>query len=99
MKQKNFIIDDSVDIWLLLSTTIKENPLGERYFLDRQEAKEKVRRLGTAADISKPIQIEALMASLQSVLATRERGAAGVIRESACWSGLRAEREGLQWLT
>ena len=56
MKQKNFIIDDSVDIWHLLDTAIKEHPLGERYILDRQEAEEKLRRQGAAAYISKPIE-------------------------------------------
>lgn len=39
---------------------------------DRQEAEEKARRLGAAAYVTKPVQVDALMASLQTVLATRD---------------------------
>ena len=39
---------------------------------DRQEAEEKARRLGAADYVSKPVQVDALMASLQSVLATQD---------------------------
>jgi two-component system cell cycle response regulator DivK len=45
---------------------------------DRQEVEEKARRLGAAAYLSKPIQVDALMESLQSVLATQEGVLAGV---------------------
>lgn len=45
---------------------------------DRQEVEEKARRLGAAAYLSKPIQVDALMESLQSVLATQEGVPAGV---------------------
>ena len=45
---------------------------------DRQEAEEKARRLGAAAYLSKPVQVDALMASLQSVLATQDGAPAGV---------------------
>jgi len=45
---------------------------------DRQEAEEKARRLGAAAYLSKPVQVDALMASLQSVLATQEGVPVGV---------------------
>lgn len=44
---------------------------------DRQEAEEKARKLGAAAYVQKPVQVEALMASLQSVLATRDSVQAG----------------------
>lgn len=47
---------------------------------DRQEAEEKARRLGAAAYVTKPIQVDALMASLQSVLATQDGVLAGVTR-------------------
>ena len=47
---------------------------------DRQEAEEKARRLGAAAYVTKPIQVDALMASLQSVLATQDGIPAGVTR-------------------
>ena len=47
---------------------------------DRQEAEEKVRRLGAAAYVTKPVQVDALMASLQSVLATQDGVPAGVTR-------------------
>jgi CheY-like chemotaxis protein len=46
----------------------------------RQEAEEKARRLGAAAYVSKPIQVDALMASLRTVLATRDGVPAGVTR-------------------
>jgi DNA-binding response OmpR family regulator len=39
---------------------------------DRQEAEEKARRLGAADYLSKPVQVDELMASLQSVLATQD---------------------------
>ena len=39
---------------------------------DRQEAEEKARHLGAAAYVSKPVQVDELMASLQSVLATQD---------------------------
>ena len=45
---------------------------------DRQEVEEKARRLGAAAYLSKPIQVDALMESLQSVLATQEGVPVGV---------------------
>ena len=45
---------------------------------DRQEVEEKARCLGAAAYISKPIQVDALMESLQSVLATQEGVPVGV---------------------
>jgi DNA-binding response OmpR family regulator len=45
---------------------------------DRQEAEEKARRLGAAAYLQKPVQVDALMESLQSVLATQEGVPAGV---------------------
>jgi two-component system cell cycle response regulator DivK len=47
---------------------------------DRQEVEEKARRLGAAAYVSKPVQVDALMASLQSVLATQDVVPAGVTR-------------------
>ena len=47
---------------------------------DRQEVEEKARRLGAVAYVSKPIQVDALMASLQSVLATQDVVPAGVTR-------------------
>ena len=47
---------------------------------DRQEVEEKARRLGAAAYMSKPVQIDALMASLQSVLATQDGIPAGMTR-------------------
>ena len=50
---------------------------------DRQEVEEKARRLGAAAYISKPIQVDALMESLQSVLATQEGVPAGVTANMA----------------
>ena len=45
---------------------------------DRQEVEENARRLGAAAYLSKPVQVDALMESLQSVLATQEGIPAGV---------------------
>jgi len=45
---------------------------------DRQEAEEKARRLGAADYLSKPVQVDELMASLQSVLATQDGAPAGV---------------------
>ena len=47
---------------------------------DRQEVEEKARRLGAVAYVSKPTQVDALMASLQSVLATQDVVPAGVTR-------------------
>jgi DNA-binding response OmpR family regulator len=47
---------------------------------DRQEAEEKARRLGAAAYVTKPIQVDALMASLQTVLATQDGVPADVTR-------------------
>lgn len=47
---------------------------------DRQEAEEKAWRLGSAAYVQKPVQVEALLASLQTVLATRDGVPAGVTR-------------------
>lgn len=47
---------------------------------DRQEAEEKVRRLGAAAYVPKPVQVDALMASLQTVLAARDGVSAGQTR-------------------
>jgi CheY-like chemotaxis protein len=38
---------------------------------DPQEAEEKARRLGAAAYVQKPIKIEGLVTSLQTVLTTR----------------------------
>jgi DNA-binding response OmpR family regulator len=40
---------------------------------DRQEAEEQTRRLGAADYVSKPIDADALIASLQTVLATSDR--------------------------
>jgi len=45
---------------------------------DRQEAEEKARRLGAADYLSKPVQVDELMASLQSVLTTQDGAPAGV---------------------
>jgi CheY-like chemotaxis protein len=47
---------------------------------DRQEAEEKARHLGAAAYVSKPVQAEALMATLQTVLAAQDRVPAGKTR-------------------
>jgi DNA-binding response OmpR family regulator len=47
---------------------------------DRQEAEKKARRLGAVDYVSKPIQVDALMASLQTVLATRDGVPASVTR-------------------
>ena len=47
---------------------------------DRREAEEKARKLGAVAYVSKPVQVDALMASLQSVLATQNGVPAGVTR-------------------
>ena len=47
---------------------------------DRQEAEEKPRHRGAAAYVSKPIHVDALMASLRAVLATRDGVPAGVTR-------------------
>ena len=45
---------------------------------DRQEAEEKARQLGAVAYVSKPVQADELMASIQTVLATRDGAPAGV---------------------
>ncbi len=45
---------------------------------DRKEAEEKARRLGAVAYVSKPVQVDELMASLQTVLATQDAVPAGV---------------------
>lgn len=47
---------------------------------DRQEAEEKARRLGAAAYVPKPVQADALMTSLQTVLAARDGVPAGETR-------------------
>jgi DNA-binding response OmpR family regulator len=47
---------------------------------DRQEAEEKARKLGASAYVQKPIQVEALMACLESVLATQNGIPAGKTR-------------------
>lgn len=47
---------------------------------DRQEAEEKARRLGAAAYVSKPVQVDALIASLQAVLARGDGVPAGGTR-------------------
>ena len=47
---------------------------------DRQEAEEKARRLGAAAYVPKPVQVDALMTSLQTVLAARDGVPAGETR-------------------
>jgi CheY-like chemotaxis protein len=47
---------------------------------DRQEAEEKARHLGAAAYVSKPVQVDVLMASLQTVLATRDGVPAAMTR-------------------
>jgi CheY-like chemotaxis protein len=39
---------------------------------DRQEAEEQIRRLGAAAYLQNPIQADALMASIQTVLAPQD---------------------------
>ena len=44
---------------------------------DRQEAEEKARHLGAAAYVSKPVQVDALMASLQTLLTTHDGVLAG----------------------
>ena len=44
---------------------------------DRQEAEEKARHLGAAAYVSKPVQVDALMASLQTLLTTQDGVLAG----------------------
>ena len=44
----------------------------------RQEAEEKARQLGAVAYVSKPVQADELMASIQTVLATRDGAPAGV---------------------
>ena len=45
---------------------------------DRQEAEEKARQLGAVAYVSKPVQADELMASIQTVLATQDGAPAGV---------------------
>jgi DNA-binding response OmpR family regulator len=45
---------------------------------DRKEAEEKARQLGAVAYVSKPVQADELMASIQAVLATRDAAPAGV---------------------
>jgi two-component system cell cycle response regulator DivK len=45
---------------------------------DRQEAEEKARKLGAVAYVSKPVEADELMASIQTVLATRDAAPAGV---------------------
>ena len=45
---------------------------------DRKEAEEKARQLGAVAYVSKPVQADELMASIQTVLATRDGAPAGV---------------------
>jgi len=47
---------------------------------DRQEGEEKARHLGAAAYVSKPVQVDVLMASLQTVLATRNGVPAAMAR-------------------
>jgi DNA-binding response OmpR family regulator len=47
---------------------------------DRQEAEEKARRLGAAGYVQKPVRVDALMASLQTVLATQNDVPAGETR-------------------
>jgi DNA-binding response OmpR family regulator len=47
---------------------------------DRQEAEEKARRLGAAGYVQKPVKADALMASLQTVLATQNDVPAGETR-------------------
>jgi DNA-binding response OmpR family regulator len=45
---------------------------------DRQEAEEKARRLGAVDYVSKPVQVDELMASIQTVLATQVGAPAAV---------------------
>jgi len=45
---------------------------------DRREAEEKARKLGAVAYVSKPVQADELMASIQTVLGTRDAVPAGV---------------------
>jgi DNA-binding response OmpR family regulator len=47
---------------------------------DRQEAEERARHLGAAAYVSKPVHADALMATLQTVLATQDRVPTGTTR-------------------
>jgi DNA-binding response OmpR family regulator len=47
---------------------------------DRQEAEEKARQLGAVAYVSKPVQAEELMASIQTVLTTQIGIPAGIAR-------------------
>jgi DNA-binding response OmpR family regulator len=47
---------------------------------DRQEAEEKARQLGAVAYVSKPVQAEELMASIQTVLTTQVGIPAGIAR-------------------
>ena len=44
---------------------------------DRQEAEEKARQLGAVAYVSKPVQADELMASIQTVLGTQVEAPAG----------------------
>ena len=50
---------------------------------DQQEVEEKAGRLGAVDSVSQPIHVDALMARLQTVLATRDRVPVGVSRKSA----------------
>jgi DNA-binding response OmpR family regulator len=45
---------------------------------DRREAEEKARQLGAVGYVTKPVQPDALMASIQSVLAIRDAAPTGV---------------------
>jgi len=132
VKQKILIIDDSVDSYNLLSTSLQAHnfypvwaadgvqamaaarfhhpqailldlglPGGDGFVVlerlkanrflsdipvivvtirDPHEAEEKARRLGAAAYLQKPVPVDALMASLQSVLAIHDEVPAGGTR-------------------
>jgi CheY-like chemotaxis protein len=68
----------------LILDRLKSNPLLSNIPVivvtvrDRKEAEEKARQLGAIAYVSKPIQADALMASIQTVLATRDGAPVGV---------------------
>lgn len=57
---------------------LKEIPVIVVTIRDRQEAEEKARRLGAVDYVSKPVQADELMASIQTVLGTRDAAPAGV---------------------
>ena len=71
-------VDGLVVLERLKSTRLKSDiPVIVVTIIERQEAEEKARRLGVAAYVSKPIQVDALMASPQAVLAYTRRDPSG----------------------